>query len=358
VIENHSPVSENPTAADALAALQLWPQLIGARPIPLAGGLVHRSWSVAAEGRAFVLQRVSPVFSPRIHDNIEAVTAHLAAAGLPTLRLVPTRDGAHHADLGPRGRWRLVTRLPGTGFDVCESPELARSAAALVAGFHVALRDFEAPLHPLGFVFHDTPSHLVALERATQSDRAHRLHAEVAALARRIFAAVQRLPALPVLPGRVIHGDLKFSNVLFVRDAPGAAWRAHALIDLDTLSRLPLWVELGDALRSWCNRRGEDCEEAELDLGFLRAAVEGYLAVMGAHVERAELASLVEALERIALELAARFATDALEDRYFGWDREHFPACGEHNLLRARGQLSLAEQARASRDEQRRLLLG
>ncbi len=37
---------------------------------------------------------------------------------------------------------------------------------------------------------------------------------------------------------------------------------------------------------------------------------------------------------RIATELAMRFAADALNERYFGWDRARFPAAGEHNLLR------------------------
>jgi Ser/Thr protein kinase RdoA (MazF antagonist) len=270
---------------------------------------------------------------------------------------VRTRDGSTHADLGAGGRWRVVTRLPGTGFDVCQAPELAHSAGLLVGAFHAALVDFDEPLHPLGFVFHDTPSHLADLERSLATGSAHRLYAEVAALARRVLSAARALPVSPPLPSRVIHGDLKFNNVLFLADTAGGAWRAHALIDLDTLSRMPLWVELGDALRSWCNRRGEDSEQAELDLGYFRAAIEGYLARMSAHVGSDELASLTEAIERMALELAARFATDALEERYFGWNRERFPASGEHNLLRARGQLSLAEQARATREEQLRFLL-
>ena len=43
----------------------------------------------------------------------------------------------------------------------------------------------------------------------------------------------------------------------------------------------------------------------------------------------------------ITLELAARFALDALEERYFRWDRQRFAAAWEHNLLRACNQLQV-----------------
>ena len=50
----------------------------------------------------------------------------------------------------------------------------------------------------------------------------------------------------------------------------------------------------------------------------------------------------------MALELAVRFAADALRESYFGWDAERFESCGHHNLVRARGQLDVARQARAA----------
>ncbi len=48
------------------------------------------------------------------------------------------------------------------------------------------------------------------------------------------------------------------------------------------------------------------------------------------------------------MELAARFCTDALEESYFGWDASRFASAAEHNLVRARAQLSLARSIRAS----------
>jgi hypothetical protein len=51
---------------------------------------------------------------------------------------------------------------------------------------------------------------------------------------------------------------------------------------------------------------------------------------------------VVRGLERITLELAARFGADALNECYFGWDPALAPARGEHNLMRAENQLTLA----------------
>ena len=136
---------------------------------------------------------------------------------------------------------------------------------------------------------------------------------------------------------RIIHGDLKASNVRFEGD------RAVALIDLDTLQHGTLETELGDALRSWCNQATEDELEARLDLAVFEAAMTGYATAMrrGPPLLEAEWRSIVPGWLRITTELASRFLNDALEERYFSWDRR-FGSRGEHNLVRARGQVALA----------------
>ncbi|UCE85819.1 MAG: aminoglycoside phosphotransferase family protein [Deltaproteobacteria bacterium] len=329
-----------------------------ARVSPLPGGLIHQSFSVCAGAVEYVLQRVSPIFSPGIHDNIRAVTEHLQARGLCTFVLLPTRTGRPYADLGADGIWRLETRVPGVGFDTCDAPEQARSAAALVARFHSALDDLEHAFQPLGIRLHDTPAHLRSLEKALDAHPGHRLYDRVAALADEILCAARTLPDLTGLPRRVVHGDLKFNNVLFEGRQGSARSRAVSLIDLDTTSRIPLYAELGDAWRSWCNRRGEDSAEAELDMRLFRAAAEGYLGALSIELGAEERASLADGLDCISLELAARFAADALNERYFGWNPARFGSAGDHNWTRALGQFSLYRQARATRAERIRILGG
>lgn len=318
-------------------------------------GLINRSFAVDAGRVHYVLQRVSPIFERGIHDNIRAVTEHLAARGFVAPRLLPTRDGALYARLDDDACWRLLTRVDGVGFDVCVSPTQACSAGALVGRFHAALVDFEAPLQPVGIPLHETETHLARLRDAVREGEGHPLHADIAALAEVIDTAIGDTEPPSDLPRRVVHGDLKFNNVLFAGAEGADAERAVALIDLDTLSRLPLWAELGDAWRSWCNRAGEDEPEAEFDVELFRGAAEGWLAE-APPLDSRELASLVLGPERIALELASRFAADALRESYFGWDPQRFESRGRHNRVRAAGQLDLYRQLRASRPVRTRIL--
>ncbi|MCY3730798.1 MAG: hypothetical protein OXF98_05600, partial [Rhodospirillaceae bacterium] len=44
----------------------------------------------------------------------------------------------------------------------------------------------------------------------------------------------------------------------------------------------------------------------------------------------------------VTVELAARFAADALAESYFGWDPARYATACEHNQARARSQLGLA----------------
>ena len=122
------------------------------------------------------------------------------------------------------------------------------------------------------------------------------------------------------------------------------------------MAHLGLDAELGDAWRSWCNRAGEDEPDARLDLELFAASVRGYLAARP--LDAATREALAGALERIALELASRFARDALQESYFGWSAAVAATRGEHNLLRARGQLSLARAARAARPQIEAALAG
>ena len=117
---------------------------------------------------------------------------------------------------------------------------------------------------------------------------------------------------------------------------------AEGLIDLDTMSYGTLDAELGDALRSWCNTAREDDPSPCFSLPLFRAAMEGYLHGSELWLTAAERASIPAGIRRIVLELAARFAADALNESYFGFDLNVAPTRGDHNLIRAKNQLCLA----------------
>lgn len=306
-------------------------------------GLINTTL-LAGDPPRYVVQRVNPIFGPAVHEDIEAVTARLAACGMVTPRLVRTDGGELYARGAEGEVWRVMDYVPGRTRHRVDTPAAAAEAAGLVGRFHRALDGFEWTYRNVRAGAHDTVLHMERLAAASAGAQG-----EAAQVAEGILRAWEAWSGPLDLPERHAHGDLKISNVRF-----DAAGHALCLLDLDTLARLPLDVELGDALRSWCNPVGEDSTQTRFDLEVFSAAIGAYLRV--AAPSAAERSAIVGGVERIALELASRFCRDVFEDRYFGWDARRFPTRAAHNLFRARGQLALARSVLANRREAERIV--
>ena len=327
------------------------------------GGLINRTFLARdPEGRfRAVVQRLHPIFAAEVNVDIDAVTEHLARGGMLTPRLVRTRSGARWFE-HDGGVWRALTYIDGVTLHRMPDAGHARASGELVGRFHRAVRDLEHAFSFQRVGVHDTAGHLRKLAAATRAAAAATaspatgsaaLTAEATDLARRILDMSARLPPLGDLPRRVMHGDLKVSNVRFAAPPELAAL---CLIDLDTLGPQTVAYELGDALRSWCNPAGEDTAQTGFDLALFAAAVEGYAAGAAGLLAPAEIDAILPGLETVCLELAARFCVDVFEDRYFGWNPERFSSRRHHNLVRAQGQHALAVAVAASRPAARAAL--
>lgn len=334
------------TVPDAVCAAYGW---TGAEIEPLSGGLINATFRVCLGGKPLaVVQRLHPVFGPRVNEDLDAVTSHLASKGLPTPRLVRTLDGAAWVDA--QGTWRALTWVDGTTVHRVPDPAWAEAGGELVGRFHVAVADLA---HDYAFAragVHDTAAHLakLAVYAAGEGDPAW------IDLAREILDGARALPVLPDTPRRHCHGDLKISNLVF-HERPLSG---HCLVDLDTLGLGTMAFELGDAMRSWCNPRGEDAGSVTFDLAIFTAAMRAFRDATGDIVSDDERGSIVIGLETVCFELAARFAVDVFADTYFGWDPSRFASRREHNLVRARGQLALGMAVRASRRDALDAVLG
>lgn len=311
---------------------------------PLGTGLINRTYLARERhGEWRVLQQLNPMFPPQVNEDIVAVTAHLATRGVLTPRLVPDMDGRLWVP-DPAGAWRVLTRVPGRVLDAIENGAQAAAAGRLLATFHRALDDLEHEFRHVRPAVHEPARHLADLARAAETHHDHRLYSTAASLADEIFAAAAALPRLPDTPSRVVHGDPKISNLVFAAEGD----RALCMLDLDTLGRMALPFELGDAFRSWCNVAGEDDPRGSFSAELFAAAVGGYGAAASGWLRPDEAGAVVDATATIQVELAARFCADILNESYFGWNPRQFPGRAEHNLARARGQLavhrSLTEQ--------------
>jgi Ser/Thr protein kinase RdoA (MazF antagonist) len=311
----------------------------------LGNGLINRTWRLRdGRGKRWILQQVSGIFRAEINLDIDAVTRRLHLEGMLTPRLVPTPNGELWVELDGQV-WRLLTYIEGITHSMVERPEQARRAGRLLGRFHRAVADLEHELNSSRLGVHDTAKHLEALRAALRAHVDHAAYPSVRALASEILTLSKCLPALPDVPDRVVHGDPKIANILFDR----RTGEALCLIDLDTLARMPVALELGDAFRSWCNPRGEDAPAGAFSMPLFEAAVSGYAEATRGWLRAQEWEAIPGATLTIALELAARFCADALNESYFAWDTRRFASASAHNQARARSQLAVAAAIHAQR---------
>ncbi len=323
------------------------------RLVPLAGGLINQTWLVVtADGAKRVLQRVNALFPAEVNHDIVAVSAHLAHSGPAVPALLPSATGrfwVEHAG----SLWRLMTHLEGVSRTALETPAQAAEAGRLLARFHRGLDSLDHQFANPRLGVHDTTRHLQRLRDALDTHREHRRIDVLRPLASTILDYADSLPAVPATPDRNVHGDPKIANMLF-DPVTGAGL---GMVDLDTVGRMPLPLELGDALRSWCNPAGEDQERGKFSQKLFEAALRGYCDEAAGWLTAAELGAILPATWTIIVELSARFCTDAMNEIYFAWDPKQFASHSEHLQVRAEGQLTLARSLEAQYAELERSVI-
>jgi Ser/Thr protein kinase RdoA (MazF antagonist) len=314
---------------------------------PLGAGLINDTYRVDAPAGAFVLQRINGAVFPapeRIMRNLAAL--HAASLAHPDVGVrVPAlsmADGQPYVRDEGGDIWRLTECIePSRTLRTLDHAGQAREVGRVLGRFH----RLGAALDPDALAvtlpgFHDTPGYLAKLDE-TAAGAVVGASAEPAV--RDLLAGIDARRALaPVLETalaagrtrrRLIHGDPKVDNLLF--DESGD--RALCLIDLDTVQPGLLHHDIGDCLRSCCNRAGEaGADSVRFDLALCEALLAGYAETTAGLLSNAEIDLVTPAIRLIPLELGIRFLTDHLQgDRYFRVCHR-----GE-NLTKARRQLAL-----------------
>lgn len=333
---------------------------------PLGNGLINQSFRVRACGGEWVLQRINGEVFPypeRIMANLGLLAGLRDEAlrlGLRVPALVASRTGAPYVRDASGAYWRLMELIPDTiSLKRLETVQQAFEVGSVLGRFH----RLAAQLPPDGLQvslpgFHHAPTYhvryLAARVYATNAGDAERgaLEACFAQIdARRwLVQALEDARAEGRIRDRVIHGDPKLDNILF--DAAGR--RALALIDLDTVQPGLIQQDLGDCLRSCCNRMGESAEgrtPPQFDLDLCAAILQGYAQQTRELLTTADIDVLYDSIRLLPFELALRFLTDHLEeDRYFR------VAYRGENLERARIQLDLLGDIESKESAIRRLV--
>ena len=305
--------------------------------ISMDQGLINYTWMIG-NPISGVLQWVNPIFSPLVNDDIQSIAREALRRGLLFPEIIETKEGSSHfIDPEDGGTWRMISFVEGKTIHTIHNSAIAQEAGRLVGQFHAAFWNYQHEwVSPRRYI-HNTPARMDELRKALEAADGHHLERSARELGEKILADWDNWTGTMELPSRLCHGDLKISNLRFDEQNKGLC-----LLDLDTLGVSDFSVEMGDAWRSWCNPVGEsDPDAVRFDQEVFAVSAKAWLAQLPM-ISQLEKESLVAGIERICLELSARFCTDSIRNNYFKEDRESYPIIGQHNLIRATTQYRLA----------------
>lgn len=334
-------------------------------------------------GKRAILQCINSKVFPDpnlIMDNLAVVLEHAANKApekyskfmLPPI--YKTRQGAASFQDEYGNYWRAIGFIENTiTSNILKNSAQAREAGSALGAFHQLLADIPADqLHDTLPGFHDTPAYLrmfdtvvkkgqsVAEATGDIQDTGSRSESEpeITASCNYCIEQIEKHRSLagllydirPAIRTRIMHGDPKLNNFLFDQDSG----QAISIIDLDTVKPGIIHYDLGDCVRSCCNKGGEmppNIEDVRFDVDYFKHILEGYLSTAGKLFEGSDFDLLFDVVRLLPFELAVRFFTDYLNgNQYFKVDSPR------DNLYRARVQLQLLDSIETQEQQLRQAI--
>jgi Ser/Thr protein kinase RdoA (MazF antagonist) len=332
---------------------------------PLGSGNINDTFLVDSVGSSFVLQRINRQVFPeplRVINNFAKVTHHLRGrqrltdTPFRTALPVPTLAGTLSFSDADGEYWRGQTYLPHTSCKTLTGQDQVFQIGLALASFHNLVTDLDVQSleDPLPG-FHNLLKYLCDFDRLS-SKTPKEMNAACRYCLQAIRQGRQRATILEAKKNagfftiQAIHGDPKIDNFLF--DDKGLA---NGILDLDTVGAGIIHYDLGDCLRSCCNRAGEngaDGLEVFFDMEICRTLLAGYFSLPQQLLSAGERAAIFDAVLAITFELGLRFFTDHLRGNTYFKVRQD----GE-NLVRAERQFRLVEDIIRREEEIRHLAL-
>ena len=327
---------------------------------PLGDGNINATYLVSFKNRpSLVVQRLNESVFPDpvgVARNVELVTSYLSkrrSSGVGQCQFcrfpetIIFEDGRSWFEDQSGGIWRILSYVDnGVSYPRVVRNDQPSEAGRMLGCFHALLDGFDSSVlvDPLPGFHHLRTyknSYLEAINSHSRFENAEFHYCRKMIDDRLASRTLEERIEEDEMRRRVIHGDPKCDNFLFDRKSG----RALALIDLDTVSRGQLVVDIGDCLRSFCNPAGEKAYSAIFfDIHICDQLLNSYLRTFDlSHMERS---LIYHGVRLLTYELGLRFFTDHLnDDRYFKITRK-----GE-NLQRAHVQFKLLESIEKQRME-------
>ncbi len=314
---------------------------------PFGEGHINSTFIVETDKDKYILQKINNTVFPNVDNlmnNIKIVTDFISSKGKESMKVVPTKKDKFYLKVEDE-YYRVLEFAKDTECyqEVGNNLELTRSEGEAFGELHYLLGDLDASLiNEIIPDFHNTEKRFLNFLNAKETASIDKLEAaknEIDYIEdheytySRIYDEIRK----GNVKTRIIHNDTKINNVLF--DKNTGLYRC--VIDLDTMMPGSVLFDVGDALRSLFTGNNEDTTDLSLlkvNFPIYEAFVKGYLSKMRKELTEEEVDLIPFSIYLISVEIAMRFLEDYLRGNiYFHADYE------EHNLIRARTQIALAE---------------
>ncbi len=336
---------------------------------PLGDGLINDTFKVTTNSGHYALQRINnAVFQDvdLLQDNIGKVTGHIrekllqkdpkADISRKVLEFLPLKDSAKTYFADNEGNfWRISAFIEGSHNINEVNEKSSRLAGEAFGEFEAMLADIPDKLGETIPDFHNMPLRLKQLRQAIKDNPKGRAKevADLIELADKYgeqMCLAEKHHSEGLLPKRICHCDTKVGNILF--DEEG---KVLCVIDLDTVMPSFVFSDFGDFLRTAANPVAEDSPEydkIDFRMDIFRSFTEGYLRATESFLTPLERKMLPYAAQLFAFMQGVRFLTDYINgDTYY---KIKYP---EHNLVRARNQMTLFLSALKKEDEMAKIVL-
>ena len=339
---------------------------------PFGGGHINDTFCIKTEFNdqqpQYILQNVNRYVFKDIDglmSNISIVTKHirnkLKLQHVPdyvrrSVELFNTMENKLYEEDDKGLCWRLFNFIEDhVVYDTAPNIEIAYEGARMFGQFLHQLSD----LDPGNIVetipdFHNIKFRLSNLEKSIKEDavkRASQVQKEIDFVRSRyeIMSVIQNQGEKGLIPFRIVHNDTKINNVLFDKENKGLC-----IVDLDTIMPGYVHYDFGDGVRTCANTGEEDdadLKNVSYNLEMYRAFTAGYIDSVSSILTESERSTMAYAALLFPFIMGVRFLTDFIAgDVYYKTGYE------DHNKVRAKAQLKLAEDGELKLDELKRIV--
>lgn len=314
----------------------------------LGEGNINDTFLASSAKQALVLQRINSRVFPhpeRLIHNLRLVSEHLQShteqegQRWQDTILIPTLSGESSVRDEEYNLWRALSYIDNTiSVEKVQTTLQASQTGWALGRFHKKLSGLKVQQLKIPLPgFHFLSSYLDKYDALTQPDTSSRnMQLCIKSIERNRTAALslERAADNGEISTTIIHGDPKIGNILFDQKTG----KAVSIIDLDTIGPGFFQHDIGDCLRSICNRGGESnlVSTTEFDMALCQATLKGYLGEAGKLLTAVDLEYIYDGIRAITFELGLRFFTDYLQGNvYFKCSSP------EENLQKALTQFTL-----------------